>query len=130
MAIDQMTLGGFCGTCEWHKWSILFPRMVLTDGALYVAQNGGGQGAFWLMDAIASHQRRALRNEQLRDFQLWELKVNLADHTARLECRTDSLQRPCIVQRIEYTDFDLESIRLFVQPMGDGYYCIMLPEEN
>ena len=56
------------------RWSPLFRQMVLTDGAKFVADNGGAHGAYWLMDAIASHQPKALRNEMLRDIQFWSCK--------------------------------------------------------
>jgi hypothetical protein len=56
MSINVSDLAGFTGTTKWHRWSPLFPKMVMTDGALYVAENAGKHGAFWLMDAIASYQ--------------------------------------------------------------------------
>ena len=52
----QSNLAQFTGTEAYHRWSPLFPRMVLTDGAMFVAKHGGTSGAFWLMDAIVSHQ--------------------------------------------------------------------------
>ena len=60
--LDQAVLAGFSGTEEYHRYSPLFRRMLLTDGAKYVADNGGGHGAYWLMDAIASHQPKLLRS--------------------------------------------------------------------
>ena len=127
----QSDLAQFTGTESYHRWSPLFPRMVLTDGAMFVAKNGGGHGAFWLMDAIAVHQPKALKNERLRDIQFWKLKVTEKDgrKSAVLTCRADSGEKPAITQRIEYTDFDLPEIDLWVGPVDERIYCLLLPSE-
>lgn len=127
--LEAASLGHFTGTESYHRWSILFRNMVLTDGALYVAKNGGSHGAFWLMDAIASHQPAARKHRSLQDIQFWKLRVNLAKKTCVLECRADSDKPVLIKQEIEYTDFDLEEIDLWVQPGGDNLWVIMLPSE-
>ena len=44
----QSDLAQFTGTESYHRWSPLFPRMVLTDGAMFVAENGGTTGRFGL----------------------------------------------------------------------------------
>ena len=75
----QSTLDQFIGTEGYTRWSPLFRRMVLTDGAKFVADNGGRNGAYWLVDAIASHQPKALKNEMLREIQFWTLVVKEKD---------------------------------------------------
>lgn len=121
----------FTGTECYHRWSRLFPRMVLSDGAKFVADNGGTSGAYWLMDAIASHQPKALKDERLREIQFWKLTVTEKDgrKSAVLTCRADSGETPAITQRIEYTDFDLPEIDLWVGPVDERTYCILLPSE-
>jgi hypothetical protein len=121
----------FTGTEGYIRWSPLFPRMVLTDGAKFVADNGGTSGAYWLMDAIASHQPKALKNERLREIQFWNLTVTEKNgrKSAVLTCRADSGEKPAITQRIEYTDFDLPEIDLWVGPMDEKHFVIMLPGE-
>ena len=47
----QAELDQFTGTEGYIRWSPLFRRMVLTDGAKFVADNGGAHGAYWLVDA-------------------------------------------------------------------------------
>jgi len=128
----QSELDQFTGTERYTRWSLLFGRMVLTDGAKFVAENGGGNGAFWLMDAIASHQPKALKNEMLRDIQFWTLEVKEKNgrKSAVLTCRTDSGEKPVITQRIEYTDFDLPKIDLWVEPLDENTYVILLPSEH
>lgn len=129
MPINENDLGNFYGTENWHRWSPLVPNMLLTDGALFVAEHGGQSGSFWLMDAIASHQPRALKNPRLRDFQVWILKVN-PDKSAVLTCQSDSGVPPFITQNIEYTDFDLKEIKLWVEPMDEKRMVILLPSEH
>ena len=122
----------FTGTESYHRWSPLFPRMVLTDGAMFVAKHGGTSGAFWLMDAIASWQPKALKNERLRDIQFWKLKVTEKEgrKSAVLTCRADSGEKPAITQRIEYTDFDLPEIDLWVGPVDEAVgQVLFLPGE-
>jgi hypothetical protein len=46
---DPKQLGFFTGTTAYHLHA---PRLVLTDGAKYVAEHAE---AYWLMDAIASY---------------------------------------------------------------------------
>ena len=127
----QAQLIQFTGTDGYIRWSPLFPRMVLTDGAKFVADNGGTSGAYWLMDAIASHQPKALKDERLREIQFWKLTVTEKDgrKSAVLTCRADSGEKPAITQRIEYTDFDLPEIDLWVGPMDEKHFVIMLPSE-
>ena len=128
MPLQNENLGHFTGTEGYTRWSPLFPRMVLTDGAKFVAENGGGHGAYWLMDAIASHQPTCMKHEMLREMQFWTLKVN-PDKSCVLECRKDSGHKPTVRQEIEYTDFDLAEIKLYVAPLDEKHYVIMLPSE-
>jgi len=127
----QSQLDQFTGTEAYTRWSPLFRRMLLTDGAKFVADNGGGSGAYWIMDAIASHQPKAMRNERLREMQFWKLEVTETDgmRSAVLTCRVDSGEEPVITQKIEYTDFDLPEIDLWVAPLDENNYVIMLPTE-
>ncbi len=69
-------LGYFTGTEKWTRYPCLCPHIVLlTDGALFVAQHGGedDNSAYWLIDAIASYQgENALKHHA---FQVWKLSV-------------------------------------------------------
>lgn len=125
--ILQNVLDQFWCTENYHRWSSLFPRMFLSDGADYVAQNGGKQGAFWLMDAIASYQPKLLKNQRLREFQVWTLAV-AEDKSAVLTCVADSGEKPVVTQKFDYTDFDF-TIKLWVEPCQGGW-LILLPSEH
>jgi len=119
----QFDLNQFTGGEERTRYSVLFPRMLLTEGALYVAES---MGAYWLMDAISSWQPKALQNEELREIQFWKLTVK--DNRAVLTCEIDT-DRPIIKQKIAYTDFPLSEMRLWVAPYDERHYSIFLPSE-
>jgi len=130
--LTQSNLRQFTGTEGYLRWQpLLFPRMVLSEGAKYVAERGGegNNSAWWLMDAIASHQPKCLKIEQLREIQFWTLKKN-ADGSALLTCQIDSGVKPTITQKIPYTDFSLDEIKLWVGPLNERLYVIYLPSES
>ena len=69
-------LGYFTGTEKWTRYACLCPHIVLlTDGALYVAEHGGedDNSAYWLIDAIASYQGEPVLKRHA--FQVWKLSV-------------------------------------------------------
>jgi len=73
-----------------------------TDGIKFLADNAG---AYWLIDAIASYQRK-------EPFQLWELKVK--DSKAVLTMKEDTNEPILVEQEISYTDFPLKEITLYL----------------
>jgi len=131
--IDQRTLDGFCGTEAYYSLRPLFPKVVLTDGAHYVAEKGGKNGAFWLINAIASQvEKAAAADEMCRDFQVWELKVK-ANKSALLTCIPDSDKKPVVTQKFDFVDFDLPEIKLWVEPGevgGEPVWVVLLPGEH
>jgi len=117
-AITEENLANFYGSEHFYR----FHHMVITDGVKFLMDNG----AAWLMDIIWSYQGiKKLQTPMLRDFQLWTLKVNLEKKTAVVTCRADSNIPPAITQKIPYTDFPLEEIKLYVE--ND---TILLPSER
>lgn len=100
--------------------------LLYTEGVRYLAENAG---AYWLIDAIASYQRELRGNGRMMEFQLWTLTVNrpqvLGEPMAVLECFEDSGLPATVTQEIEYTDFPLDSIKLYVE---NG--TILLPNEH
>lgn len=121
----ESDLNQFTGTEGYHRWSILFRSMVLTDGAKYLAEKAG---AYWLMDAIASHQPAMRKNAKLQDFQLWILK-RVKGKEFLLACYEDSDRKPFIKQKIEYSDFPLDEIKFYVQPADESTKVVMLTSE-
>jgi hypothetical protein len=72
----KRNLGYFTGTEQWTRYACPCPHIVLlTDGALYIAEHGGEDGntAYWLIDAIASYQGEAALKRHA--FQVWKLSV-------------------------------------------------------
>lgn len=116
MSLTHSELSQFCGTENWTRWSPLFPSFTLTDGAKYLANKAE---AYWLMDAIASHQTNSKVRKE--GFQLWVLKV--ANGKGVLTCQADS-DKPALVKQEIFTDFPLNEIKLY---FIDG--VIMLPSE-
>ena len=118
-------LNQFYGTETWTVFSPLFPKVLLTEGALWLAESAG---AYWLMDAIASYQPDALKDDSLREMQFWTLTVHECGK-ATLICERDKGD-VVFTQEIEHTDFPLPEIKLWVGPLGEeGKYTILLPSE-
>jgi len=122
-------LSQFTGTEQYHRFSILFRRVVITDGVKWMAEKAG---AFWLLDAIASYQPACLKDKMLREFQVWTLTTEQRSETNRrghLKGERDTGDPKAIRQEIEYTDFPLDEIKLYVEPCSAGQ-LIMLPSER
>lgn len=123
----EADLNQFSGTeTYWKHWM----GIVYTDGVQFLSQNGAG----WLVDLVASHQLNPkLRTGDLNDFQLWELTVN-DDNTAVATCRGDSDTPVVVEQKIEFSDFPLKNIKLYLERGSiDGTNSVkilMLPSER
>lgn len=107
----------FTGTENYYTFTPFAP-LVLTDGAKYLAENAG---AFWLMDIIASIFEIIEMNgagfaylTRQGDKALFELDDGNGDILYK--------------EDIEFTDFPLEKILLYVMP-GQDNWVIMLPSE-
>jgi hypothetical protein len=108
----------FTGTTAYYQhWTKL---IVYTDGVRYLAN---AASAFWLLDAIALAQPRALRDPWLREFQLWELFTR-TDHSATLVCSRDT-DSEAFRREIAFTDFPIDYVRLYVE--GN---VLLLPSEH
>jgi hypothetical protein len=120
----EAALRQFTGSEAWTKWSPLFPRDLLTDGATYVAEECG---AYWLMDAIASWQH----HEKVRgeEFQVWELFPPVGEINAWLLVCEDGNDNRVVEQSIEYSDFPLDSIKLYAVRNELGGVTLLLPSE-
>ena len=98
--------------------------MALTDGAKTVADMCG---AYWLMDIIGSYQNKCLKDDMLRDMQIWTLRKKADCWEVICERDTNDI---FLTKDIEYSDFPLpEGIKLYVLPADENEYIIMLPSE-
>jgi hypothetical protein len=118
-------LGNFYGTEQYHRVTI-FPGIVGTDGVAWLAQNAE---CFWLIDEIAMAQRhpKVKSNPRLQEMQFWNLKRD--GKGAILTVVVDSGLPPVLKKRIEYTDFPLDEIDLWVAPADENLKVIMLKTE-
>lgn len=118
-ALTKADLAQFYGTENWYEHPL---GILYTDGVKFVAERGG---AYWLIDAIASWQSdpRIRDDRMLQAIQFWTLTVN-PDRSAVLCCERDT-DDIALTQEIEFTDFPLQSIRLYVE---DG--VLLLPSEH
>lgn len=92
-----------------------------TDGVKFLADQAG---AYWLLDLIASWQKRARRDSKLRDFQLWEIRVDTAKRRGVVICLRDAGDE-AFRQHLPLTDFPLPSVKLYLE---NG--VLMLPSER
>ena len=114
--LEEQDLSQFIGTENWYQHGIV-RSITYTDGAKYVADNGG---AYWLLDEIALAQKfsAAVKKEP---FQVWKLAVN--ERKGVLTC-DDGDGKVVYTKQIPFTDFPLSEI---------SFYCtdnvILLPSE-
>jgi hypothetical protein len=125
--MDTLTpnnLNNFTGTEQWYRWSILFPWALMTDGTMYLYQNGAG----WLIDAICSHQTKAVR--QITP-QFWTL-VKTGNTSADLILERDEGD-VILTQKIPFTDFPLDNFdgkfRIWASWDSPDAFILILPSE-
>jgi len=97
--------------------------LLMTEGVLFLAQHAQSH---WLVDAIASylHDPRAWREP----FQAWRLDVDAATRQATLTMTDGNLSASIITQEIDYTDFPLGEVTLWLVSSGN-HRVLMLPQE-
>jgi hypothetical protein len=99
----------FTGTEMYHTHAIIGGQsMNITDGCHYLRENAG---CYWLFDIILIQQATELM--QLEPFQRWQLK-RLEDGTW-LVTATDGNTITLYKQRIQFSDFPLEEIIIYVE---------------
>lgn len=109
----------FTGTAHYHKFGPW--RDVLTDGALYVAQEGH---AFWLMDMISAHLMESKWHKK-DYFAVAELRTNNNEGDFLL---TDGNENKIAAVHLDYTSYPDEYIKLYCSWDGERW-TIMVPSE-
>lgn len=116
MALD---LSGFTGSEFYFRYT---RSVVLTDGAAYLAKEGK---CYWLFDVIVSYLSKLPQGES---FAVAVLKKN-ADASAVFRLVDDLPSNNIYAeQRIAYTDFELDEIKLYICRNEAGF-VVMLPSE-
>ena len=116
-ALTESQLRQFTGSENWYRHGIN-PSVLYTDGAQFLAEQGG---AYWLLDIIAIAQKHEPR-VALEEFQVWKLEVH-ADRSATVSCE-DGNDGLIYTQCIKFTDFPLSQVKLY---FTDN--VILLPSE-
>ncbi|NEQ47533.1 MAG: hypothetical protein F6K00_29920 [Leptolyngbya sp. SIOISBB] len=106
MHLEIQDLSQFTGTQYWYKNS-LFPGYTYTDGVKYVATQAN---AYWLMDAILSHQLIPKVKREL--FQQWTL--TLTENSAAVLVCDDGNDNVVMQIHIAFTDFPLSEIKMYL----------------
>ena len=113
-------LNNFSGTERYYR---ITPDTVITDGAKFVADKGG---AYWLMTAIASYLPELTEKES---FIVANLTVSRSESSCTALLKLDDGNDNILAEQfIEYTDFELDMIKLYACYTGD-MWVIMLPRE-
>ena len=68
-------------------------------------------GAWWLVDAISSHQPRCMKDPMLKEMQFWSF--NLVKKGWALICYRDQ-DDEAFRQEIEFSDFPLDTIEIWM----------------
>lgn len=112
----------FCGSETLQPYRLLNIKFSLTEGVAFLAKEAE---CFWLIDAIASYQPEIKKSgsQRLEEFQIWEL-TRQQECKFLLVCKEDSETPPAFQQEIEFSDFPLDEIKLW---LSDG--ILLLPSE-
>lgn len=126
----QALIDGAQGAEDMIRTSALSRMIFHTDSLDAVCREAG---AFWFLDVIVSHLPRIVRKYGHRaEFQVWQMTVK-KNREARIWCE-DGDGNKLVAQIIPYTDFPLESLKVFYEYGSiDGKnpaYIIMLPGDR
>lgn len=121
--LETLTL--FTGTERWYRYSPLFPNVLLTDGAKFIADECG---AYWLMDVIGSHLPAVKRAGER--FAIAVLAKKTPYEGGWYFHLVDDIPSNVTYARqdIEFSDFPLDEIKLYVIDDGE-HVTILLPSE-
>ena len=117
----KFSLRQFTGSSTFTKFSPLFPNVVLTEGAEYLADECG---AYWLMDMIASHL------PSLPPEEYWAIAILTVDDGKALFTLADDSPATKVyaMQGIDHTDFPLDEIKLYVSYDGEFWFVMLCSE--
>lgn len=121
--ITAANLAQFIGTTRYYRYTM---GLILTDGAAYLARHG----AAWLLDIVAS--ARLVPAVRGAEFECWTLRVDLTKQCAEAVCTDGHGERDANIlyrQRLNYTDFPLAELKLYVVADSDLGKVVMLTSE-
>lgn len=112
----------FTGSETFTRHALL-RRMVITEGVRWLANEAQ---AHWITDIIASYQHEPHISPE--HFQAWRLSVHDATRAAVITMTDGNSDVPIVQQQIDYTDFPLSEITLWLIAQGE-HVVLMLPSE-
>ena len=112
-------LAQFTGTMTYSRLGL--PPLLATDGVVWLCD---AAACYWLVDLVASHQLEPKVGRQ--DFQAWTVTLDGdgADIVA-----TDGNDHVLARQRVDWTDFPLARLTLYVEGLGSER-VVLLPSEH
>jgi hypothetical protein len=113
----HVALENFTGSQNLYFRETSTGRIEYTDGIYFLQQNG----CLWMIDAIASYQTQEFK--AVDDRQFWKLRVNAA-RSAKLIC-DDGNGNVRVTQEIEFTDFPLSELNIYVEMTHCVFLCLM-----
>jgi len=115
-------LKNFTRSKEWHKFSTITPFALLSDGALWIAEEGD---VFWFFDIIGLIQTV---NEDINqeNFQHWNIYFG-PDHAVTINCE-DGNNNNIYNRVMPFTYFPFTTLDLYAVNYDDEIK-IMLPNE-
>lgn len=116
-------LRNFTGTEGYLRYNpLLFPRLVLTDGAQFLAEEAG---AYWLMDMVGSYLPEIPADEH---FVLVRYAGTPGSSGLFSMTDDDPANQTYTRQSVEYSNFPLDEIRLYLTRQ-EGYWVLLLTSE-
>jgi len=110
----------FSGTENYYR---IMPNVLMTDGAKFVAGNGE---AYWLMTDLAAHCAEFTEKETFIVATLQVTRTATSSHAIRK--LDDGNENVLATQFIQYTDFELDEIKLYACYNGE-MWVIMIQRE-
>lgn len=114
----QAALQNYSGSENLYYCQMPLGRIEYTDGIRFLHQNG----CYWLIDAVASYQTQQFKAADDRQF--WKLRVDRDTYSAKLTC-DDGNGNIRVTQEIEFTDFPLSKLDIYVEITHRVFLCLM-----
>lgn len=115
-------LAQFTGSASLTRHGLV-RSVLMTEGIVFLAQ---AAAAHWLTDAIASYVYHP--RARTEPFQVWRLVVDASTRRAALAMTDGNTDQPIVTQEIDYTDFPLGEIAIWLIQEG-GPWVMLLPSE-
>lgn len=118
----QAVLENFIGSQNLYYRNIpTVGRIEYTDGIFFLQRNG----CLWLIDAVASYQTTEFKAADDRQF--WKLRVDAETRSGELTC-DDGNENVRITQEIEFTDFPLSKLDIYVEIQANCVFLCLMSE--